>query len=89
MLFVVESSRWVKKERMEDGRWKGQEAGGEGLRTFVTVKGNRAVQARSQLIAAVWLRVDPPSPFLPSSNLNPVTQQATNFRRSDARGHSA
>ena len=59
MLFVVESSRWVKKERMEDGRGRKRAV----RRSFVTVKGNRAVQARSQLIAAVWLRVDPLHPF--------------------------
>ena len=52
MLFVVESSRSVKKEDGRGRKWAVR-------RSFVTVKGNRAVQARSQLIAAVWLRVDP------------------------------
>ena len=43
---VVESRRWVKKERMER-----EEAGGESL-----CNSNRAVPASSQLIAGVSLR---------------------------------
>ena len=70
---------------MEDGRGRKRAV----RRSFVTAKGNRAVQARSQLIAAVWLRVDPLLPFSLLLTWTLYFEQATNFRRSDARGHSA